>query len=130
SFVATRPAGPVTNSGPGAATIAQPYTLLDSDPMELQIRPLPNAGRLPGFSGAVGAFSVSAPELATNVFHVGDPVKLTVKVRGDGNLLRLVAPPPPRAHNWQVLRGTGDTVPPQIVIAQGFTIFNYTLIPL
>src|SRR5262249_21238291 len=28
------------------------------------------------------------------------------------------------------LRGTGDTVPPQIVIAQGFTIFNYTLIPL
>ena len=73
----------------GAATIPggpPQYTLLESDPVELNVRPLPTEGELPGFTGAIGSFAVGPPKLATNVLRVGDPVKLTVTVtnRGDG----------------------------------------------
>jgi len=130
SFVATRP--PVAAGAPTPAPNPnQPvYTLLDSDPINLQVRPLPRSGRLAGFNGAVGTFAVGQPELSTNLVRVGDPVRLTVKVRGDGNLLRLVPPPPPKPHNWQILPGSAEASAPQIILAQGFTTFSYTLIPL
>ena len=130
SFAATRASGPVLFTSPGPVPGPPNYTLLDSDPVQLQVRPLPVAGRLPGFVGAVGEFNVTTPELATNVVRVGDPVKLTVKVRGEGNLLRVVAPPPPHPRYWQVLPSSGEAVAPQIIQAQGFTTFTYTLIPL
>jgi len=128
SFVATRPTSPGTL--PAAALNLPVYTLLDSEPLALRVRPLPRTGRLPGFTGAVGSFTVSSAELATNIVRVGDPVRLTVKIRGDGNLLRLVPPPPPRLRNWQVLPGPMETSAPQIIQAQGFTTFSYTLVPL
>ena len=129
SFVATRAPGPSV-AIPGAAPGPPNYTLLDSEPVELQVRPLPLAGRLPGFAGAIGDFTIDVPELATNVVRVGDPVKLTVRVRGEGNLLRLVPPRPPRLRHWEAFATAGEPVPPQIIQAQGFTTFTYTLVPL
>lgn len=130
SFVATRPSSPGVVGIPAVNPNLPIYTLLDSDPLNLEVRALPRSGRLPGFNGAVGVYSVSTPELGTNLVRVGDPLRLSVKVRGEGNLLRLVPPPPPRARNWQVLAGPADTSAPQIIQAQGFTTFNYILIPL
>jgi len=130
SFVASRASGSVVFSAPGPVPGPPNFTLLDSDPVELQVRPLPLAGRLPGFSGAIGNFTMGTPELATNVVRVGDPVKLTVKVRGEGNLLRLVPPPPTRLRQWEAFATAGEHVAPQIIQAQGFTTFTYTLIPL
>jgi hypothetical protein len=118
------------------------YTLLESEPVELNVRPLPREGELPGFAGAIGSFAVGPPQLATNVLRVGDPVKLTVTVtnRGDGPLARLVAPPPPKARDWQAFAATdyapAQPVAPQPGMAarsgglQGVVTFNYTLIPL
>jgi len=109
---------------------AMQYTLLDSEPAELTVRPLPREGELPGFTGGVGAFRVDPPLLPTKSLRVGEPVDLHVRVRGDGNLVRLVPPPPPRLRDWQVLPGVNDSTIPQIVHAQGFTTFSYTLVPL
>src|SRR5262249_20366936 len=80
-------------------------TLLESDEIELEVRPLPKEGELPGFTGAVGSFALEPPQLATNVVRVGEPVKLgiIIKALGETNLARLVPPPPPRVHDWQVL---------------------------
>lgn len=130
SFTASRGPAPGALPNTGGISGAPTYTLLDSDSVALQVRPLPLAGRLPGFAGGVGDFTTGTPELSTNVVRVGDPVKLTVRVRGEGNLLRLVAPPAPRPRYWQVLRSSGESVAPQIIQAQGFTTFTYTLIPL
>jgi hypothetical protein len=134
-FAASRGAGVIIISGPGQPAMPSglpQYTLLDSDPIELHVRPLPREGQLPGFTGAVGAFAGGEPELATNVLRVGDPVKLSVKVRGDANcnLSRLVAPPAPRLGDWQILRPTADNAAPQVIQAQGFITLSYTLIPL
>jgi len=129
--VGNRVIGGIILPGPGGTPGTLPqYTLVDSDPAPLQIRPLPRGSELPGFTGGVGTYSVDAPELGTNFVSVGEPIKLKVKVRSDSNLARLAPPPPPRVSDWQVLAAQTESIPPQIVQAQGFVTFSYTLIPL
>jgi len=106
------------------------YTLVDSEPVAFQVRPLPREGELPGFTGGVGTFAVDKPELSTNQVAVGEPVKLKVRIYGDGNLARLVPPPSPRLREWDVFPAKGETLPSQFVQVQGFVTFDYTLIPL
>ena len=142
--------GAISINGAAAFPSGPPqYTLLESDPIELNVRPLPTEGQLPGFTGAIGSFTVGPPKLATNVLRVGDPVRLTVSVinRSDAPFARLVAPPPPKARDWQVFAATdhapAQPVPPtrsspftilgprpQPESMQGVVTFNYTLIPL
>ncbi len=129
--------GPIVISGQVTIPGGPPqYTLLESEPIELDVRPLPREGELPGFTGAIGRFDVGPPCLVTNVLRVGDPVKLTVTItnRGDAPLARLVPPPAPRARDWQVF-GSADFAPAQPVASppnepQGVVTFTFTLVPL
>lgn len=59
-----------------------------SEPQELQVEPLPAAGRPDHFSGLVGSFEVAAAAAPTNP-KVGDPISLQVTVRGSGDLAGL-----------------------------------------
>jgi hypothetical protein len=124
----------VPGMNPGASQVIAystlQYTLLDSDPAEVNVRPLPREGELPGFTGAIGYFTNDPPQLATNVIRVGDPAKLTVTVRGDGNMVRLVAPPPPQVRDWQVFAASGPDTPAPLIHVQGAVTFTYTVIPL
>lgn len=110
------------------------FQLLDSDPMTLQARPLPHANELPGFTGWIGKLVVDSAQLSTVQARVGELVKLTVTLRGDGNLSHVVPPPPPLSKEWQVFAATATTptprpngkpIPPGTAVA-----FVYTLIPL
>jgi hypothetical protein len=109
--------GPITISGQVVLRGGLPqYTLLVSDPVEVNVRPLPAAGRLPGFTGMVGKFIVDAPQLSTNRVHVGQPLQLTVNVHGDEHSSRPVPPPMPLVNDWQMFQNASG--------------FSYTLIPL
>jgi hypothetical protein len=138
-----------TNGAPPVPPAPPQYTLVESDPVKLNVRSLPREGELPGFTGAIGSLAVGTTKLATNVLQVGDPVRLTVTInnRGDGPLARLVNPPPPRVSDWQVFVANDFTptqpLPPQQVAApprpglpaqvgtlEGVATFNYTLVPL
>jgi hypothetical protein len=117
--------GPVTIPAPPT-----PFTLLESEPVTLNVQPLPKEGELPGFKGGIGRFSLEIPKLGTNELVVGEPVKLAVLVRGDANVARLVSPPPPRVREWQILDSTpaggiNQNTPTGIV-----SVFQYTLVPL
>ncbi len=136
--------GPIVISGTATIPGGPPqYTLLETEPMELQVRPLPPEGELPGFTGAIGSLALGVPKLATNVVRVGELVRLAVTVtnRGDGPMARLVAPPAPRTSDWQVFAPPEVTPPVALPLAptvapgfaealEGVTTFNYTLIPL
>ena len=61
---------------------------VDSEPLELEVLPLPEKGRPPGFSGLVGTFRVSAT-LAPGRIKSGDSATLTVVVKGRGNVKRI-----------------------------------------
>jgi len=134
SFVGNRfGAGAVVFPGNGAPPVTSPvpqFTLLESPMIELDVRKLPAEGVLPGFTGAVGRFTVDDASLSVSEVAIGTPVKFTVRIRGDANsnLLRLVAPPAPVLADWQVLMATGPAAgsAPQ---AQGAASFVYTLIP-
>lgn len=122
--------GIVVGPASPAAGPAQ-YNFMDSDPVTLQVRPLPPGGELPGFTGAVGtSYRLASPELSASNLVVGTPVKLRVRVHGEGNLARLVPPPPPLPPDWQVFAHAAEPVAPQVLHAQGFATFSYTLVPL
>lgn len=130
--VGNRFAGPITISS-GQITIPSgppEYLLLQSDVVPLNVRPLPRAGELPGFTGAIGEFALDPARLSTNRVAVGEPVKLIFSVRTPQNQLARLSPPPaPRSREWQILEPGSDGNARQIA-AQSVTTFEYTLIPL
>jgi len=67
--------------------------LVRGQPLAIEVRPLPEEGRPPGFTGAVGSFTVAAraepPALA-----LGESLRLTLEIRGDGDLEGFAAPRP------------------------------------
>ncbi len=64
---------------------------LESNVLTINVLPFPEENRPVDFSGAVGKFSLSA-QIAPSRVAFGDPVTLTVKVRGDGNLKTVSTP--------------------------------------
>lgn len=108
------------------------FLLIDSDPLVIKVRPLPRAGELPGFTGAFGHFILNPPQLSINRTRVGELVKLYVTFQGDGNLARLVPPPPPEVSNWQVFAATpgGSPTPAAPIAAGSVASFTFTMIPL
>ena len=60
---------------------------------QLVVRPLPESGRPPNFVNAVGAgFSIEV-QASRTVVSAGDPIELTLSIRGDGELEGLSLPP-------------------------------------
>lgn len=119
-----------TPGGASTFTLEVSQTLVDSDPVEITVKPLPPHGGRPGFTGAVGIYTNDPPKLSTNAVRVGDIIKLRATFRGDGNVARLVPPPAPKSTDWQVFEASGDPAPPNVLNAQGAVTFTYTLVPL
>ncbi|MBL8749169.1 MAG: BatD family protein [Planctomycetes bacterium] len=61
-------------------------------PITLDVLPIPEAGRPTPYYGAVGRFTIAAT-LDKDTVRVGNSVKLTLTVRGDGNFEFLRLPP-------------------------------------
>jgi len=64
---------------------------LASAPLVLAARALPVHGRPPGFTGAVGRFTLDV-ELSRRELAVGEPFALTLVVRGEGDLTGFAPP--------------------------------------
>ncbi len=62
-----------------------------SDPLRIEVQPLPAAGRPPQFSGAVGRYTLQAKAQPLAV-AAGDPVTLKVEISGQGNI-NAIEPP-------------------------------------
>ena len=104
--------------------------LIDSDPIMVAVNHLPTQGELPGFTGGIGVFQLDPPRLATNTVRAGEPLTLTVTVKGEGNLTRLVPPKLDRPRGWQVYTPSADASGAVQIQLRGSVVFTYTLIPL
>ncbi len=62
-----------------------------SDPLVLTVLPLPEEGKPPGFSGAVGTFAMNVTAAPTEL-NAGDPITLRMEVTGNGNLTEAQPP--------------------------------------
>jgi len=104
--------------------------LMDSDPIPVTVKHLPTDGELAGFTGGIGVFQIESAKLSTNVVRAGEPLTLTVTIKGEGNLPRLVAPPVGRPQGWQTFPPVPDGSVAQQIEMRGSIIFTYTLLPL
>ncbi len=112
---------PVMNGGISLSNFSP---LLDSEPVTVTVNHLPQQGELSGFTGGIGHFQVEPPKISTRQVRAGEPLTLTVTVRGDGNLNRLLPPKLDGAKGWQLFPPMTDAALPGVVQ------FTYTLIPV
>lgn len=64
---------------------------ITADALEMEVKPLPDAGKPPGFSGAIGQFTFETKASPSTV-KTGDPVTLTATVSGIGSFARMGPP--------------------------------------
>lgn len=74
----------------GATSGASPV-ILKTDPVSVEVLPLPEQGRPASFKGAVGSYRMRV-SLMDSVGRVGVPVRLAIELETDGNLDALTPP--------------------------------------
>ena len=67
------------------------YTQVTPSPIEIKVLPLPTQGRPESFSGAVGVFDFEVTSQPNEV-SAGDPINVTMTIRGRGNIDTVSAP--------------------------------------
>ena len=105
TVVGERTINPALLSLPG--TFFQRGETLGTDSITLDVQPLPQP-EPDGFSGAVGAFDISASMDPTEV-EIDEPITLQVVVEGFGNAEAIPQPELPELDGWRVFEATSDT---------------------
>ena len=96
---------------------------VQSEPLELEVLPLPDAGRPAGFYGLVGRYTMAAQATPTDV-SVGDPITLTIRVGGNPYLKPVQWP------DLETILGDDFKVPTEKaspVVADGVKVFTQTI---
>ncbi len=126
--------GPVVLRGITSAFAAQSrQVLLDSEPVTINVQPLPPEGTAKGFTGFIGKLSVERPQLNTNSLRIGDVATLRVTFRSRDGFARFTPPPPPRVPGWQIFPPTPtEPAPPAtpLVMLNSSAAFAYAMIPM
>ncbi|HEY3816418.1 MAG TPA: BatD family protein [Polyangiaceae bacterium] len=95
--------------------------VVESTGVDLDVEPLPAAGRPPAFSGAVGRFALEATVDSAHV-RAGEPVDLHLVVRGHGNFDRVTTPGIPESAELK-------TYSPTTTEAEGAKTFEQAVVP-
>ena len=110
------------------STGSQPVTLR-TEPIDVEILPLPSDGRPGDFGGAVGRYSVSAsvdPRTAPEL----EPVTLTVTISGTGNVRTVPEPQLPELQDFKVYEsGTSTDTSAKSGLVSGVKRYEYVLVP-
>ena len=99
--------------------------MVNSEPLKLQVLPLPDEGKPAQFYGLVGQYTISATATPTKV-NVGDPITLTIKIGGSKYLKPVQWPElenlPALADNFKI-----PTQKASPTIDDGFKVFTQTI---
>ena len=112
----------------GAFAQQQQQVVIRPDPMELEIKPLPQEGKPKDFSGAVGQFSLEAKVAPLRV-KAGDPVTIAAVVKGVGSFDRMNAPAVAEEPGWRVYPPSGKFQADDEVGISGAKTFEIAAIP-
>lgn len=106
-----------------------PDIRLESEPVTVNVRPLPELDRPEAFSGAVGQFDILA-SLSEAEIVVNHPVTLIMQVLGTGNIRTLTEPVLPELAEWRVFESQPTTtVETSDGVVQGSRIFERLVVP-
>ncbi len=90
----------------GPARLSSPLGALDSEPVVLDVRQLPQ-GTPSGFTGAVGKFEI-AIEVKAEQVEINEPLQARVSVSGEGNFDALPDPVWPEFEHWRFIEAPSD----------------------
>lgn len=93
---------------------------------EIEVSPLPEAGRPEEFSGAVGTFTVEA-EASPRAIDLGQSLRLVLRVRGHGNLDAFEAPRWKEIGGFRVLGAVDSKGPEERSFAIDLSPFSATV---
>lgn len=79
---------------------AKPFSV-KSNPVEIDVKPLPSAGRPAGFSGLVGQYQLGY-DLSKKTVRVNESTTLTLVVEGYGNVPNLAIPAPGNNNDFKI----------------------------
>ncbi|UCH83011.1 MAG: protein BatD, partial [Candidatus Latescibacterota bacterium] len=107
----------------------KPVTLRTEE-IDVTVLPLPSRGRPNGFSGLVGRGLTLSARTDKNVTQVGEPVNLTIEIRGEGNFKTMSAPKlvEPAGFKMYESGSTSDLFKKDYVVA-GRKKYEYVLVP-
>jgi hypothetical protein len=111
----------------GQPTRAQ-HVSLTGDPVTLQAVPLPIESKPPGFSGAVGNYTLSVSAAPTNI-AVGDPVTVTIQIAGTGAVESLALPGQTGWQQFKLYPPTSDYQSGDQLDLSGTKTFKLTAVP-
>jgi len=95
----------------------------------LSVLPLPAANQPPGFTGAVGQYTMTVSVGPTNV-ATGDPVTVKVQITGRGNLGALTLPEQTGWHDFKSYTPTANVETSDALGLQGTKTFEQIVAPL
>lgn len=98
-----------------------------SDDLVFEILPLPEAGKPRDFTGAIGNFSFrtgATPQKA----EIGEPLTLTMTIRGNGNFDRVEAPAFPDSADWKTYSPSGAFSPEGGSNSAGVKVFEQAIV--
>jgi hypothetical protein len=81
-----------------------------SEPVALQVLPLPKENVPAGFNGAVGSYSLNLEVSPTNI-AVGDPLTVKVQIKGRGALEAVTLPEQPQWQHFKLYPPTSEFQP-------------------
>jgi len=80
---------------------------VSSRPLTIDVRPLPQQGRPADFTGTIGNFRINAIADKTQV-EVNQPVTVTIKISGSGNIKSVAEPIIPELDDFRVYRASSS----------------------
>ncbi len=102
---------------------------LETGKVEIEVKPLPAAGRPEDFSGAVGKFKISA-SLDKQELKVGDALTLNVVIEGSGNVRTIDEPSLTGLENFDVYESSSDiNVGFAGTVVRGRKEFKFVIVP-
>jgi len=78
-----------------------------SDPIKVNVKPLPEEGRPDGYTGTIGKFSISARADKVKV-EVNQPVTVEIAIRGVGNIKSVAEPTIPESDDFRIYRASSS----------------------
>ncbi|MDB6065216.1 MAG: hypothetical protein JWR26_1424 [Pedosphaera sp.] len=101
---------------------------LESEPQTLNVLPLPKEDVPPGFSGAVGSYTLTEAVSPTNV-AVGDPITINVQIAGRGSVDSVTLPAQNGWQQFKLYPPTSEFQPGDAMGLSGTRTFKLTAVP-
>ncbi|KPL02234.1 MAG: hypothetical protein AMJ90_06405 [candidate division Zixibacteria bacterium SM23_73_2] len=103
--------------------------ILKTEPILIEVLPLPQEEKPENFKGAVGDFSISA-QVDKKEVEAGQPLTLKIRISGEGNIKSISEPDFPQIDDFRIYNsGSSENVSKENYKVQGFKVYEEVLIP-